>query len=255
MTAIDLSDLPAPPPLSQAGRIALFLDLDGTLAAIEQRPQDVRPEPWRSGLLSRLRYALDGRLAVVSGRALEDVDRILDGCIIPVAAVHGLVRRRADGTVLSASPHPLLNRARTQATEFVARHPGLELEDKRLGLALHFRGAPDLAGLVASEAARIARACGQTLQMGDMVAEIRTPGFDKGSAVDTFMEEVPFEGAVPIFVGDDLTDEDGFLAAQALGGFGVHVGPVRDTSARFRLPGVDAVLLWLEGAMTQRAAS
>ncbi len=255
MTATDGSDLPAPPALSSFGPVALFLDLDGTLAAIEPRPQDVKPEPWRSGLLRRLQSHLDGRVAVISGRALDDVDRILEGAVTPVAAIHGLVRRRADGAVLSPPPHPHLARARTQASAFAARHPGVELEDKSLSLALHYRRAPELAGTVIAEAERIARGCGQMLQRGDMVAEIRTPGFDKGSAIDAFMDEQPFEGSVPIFVGDDLTDEDGFRAVQALGGLGVLAGPERPTHARYRLADGEAVRRWLEGAMAERAAS
>ncbi len=255
MTANPGPDLPAPPALSSTDQVALFLDLDGTLAAIEPRPQDVKPEPWRSGLLRRLLAHLDGRVAVVSGRTLEDIDRIIEGAVTPVAAVHGLIRRRADGAVLRPLAHPHFGRARTLAAAFALRHPGVELEDKGLSLALHYRRAPDLAETVMETARQIARSNDQALQLGDMVAEIRTPGFDKGSAVDAFMSEPPFEGAVPVFVGDDLTDEDGFRAAQALGGLGVLAGPQRPTEARYRLADVAAVRRWLEGPMREKAAS
>ena len=153
MTANHAPDLPAPPTLSSNDQVALFLDLDGTLAAIEPRPQDVQPEPWRSGLLRRLLAHLDGRVAVVSGRTLEDIDRIIEDVVTPVAAVHGLVRRRADGAVLRPLAHPHFGRARTQAAAFAINHAGVELEDKGLSLALHYRRAPDLAGTVV-EAAR-----------------------------------------------------------------------------------------------------
>lgn len=248
-------DLPAPPALSSTDQVALFLDLDGTLAAIEPRPQDVKPEQWRSGLLRRLLAHLDGRVAVVSGRTLEDIDRIIEGAVAPVAAVHGLIRRRADGAVMRPLPHPQLGRARIQATAFALKHPGVELEDKVLSLALHYRRAPELAETVKQAAETMARSNGQSLQLGDMVAEIRTPGFDKGSAVEAFMNEPPFQGAVPIFVGDDLTDEDGFHAAQSLGGLGVLAGPPRPTEARYRLADVAAVRRWLEGAIAERAVS
>ncbi len=131
----------------------------------------------------------------------------------------------------------------------------MELEDKGLSLALHYRRAPDLAGTVVEAARQIARSNDQALQLGDMVAEIRTPGFDKGTAVEAFMSEAPFQGAVPIFVGDDLTDEDGFRAAQALGGLGVLTGPQRLTGARYRLADVAAVRRWLEGPLREKAAS
>src|SRR3954452_18629203 len=99
--------LPAPKPL-RLEETALFLDLDGTLAPIAARPQDVRPDPRRTSLLERLAQRLDGRLAVVSGRTLEDIDRILEGGVTPVAAVHGLVLRHPDGRVEASPPHPNL---------------------------------------------------------------------------------------------------------------------------------------------------
>ena len=86
----DLDGLPPPPPVLPQGA-ALFLDLDGTLAPIMPRPDDVGPDPRRAALLARLSVALDGRLAVVSGRALDDLDRILGAAVPSIAAVHGLV--------------------------------------------------------------------------------------------------------------------------------------------------------------------
>src|SRR5436309_9555266 len=97
--------LPAPKPL-QLGETALFLDLDGTLAPIAARPQDVRPDPRRTDLLERLADALEGRLAVVTGRTLADVDRILEGRVKAVAAVHGLVRRDSQGRLHETAAHP-----------------------------------------------------------------------------------------------------------------------------------------------------
>ena len=94
---------------------------------------------------------------------------------------------------------------------------------------------------------RLAQATGLVLQLGDMVAELRTPGADKGMAVSAFLREPPFTGATPVFIGDDLTDEDGFVAAKRLGGFGVLVGEPRPTEARYRLADTDAVARWLKG--------
>lgn len=245
-------DLPPPGPWTAEGT-ALFLDLDGTLAPIERRPQDVRPEPWRSRLLQRLWLRLDGRLAVVSGRTLAEVDRILDGAAPAVAAVHGLVRRRADGTILMAAPHPALGACKAAFSALAAEKPGLILEDKGLSIALHYRLAPSFGAAVAATAERLSRAHGLRLQPGDMVSELLTPGLGKGGAVRAFMAEPPFEGALPIFMGDDLTDEDGFAAARALGGYGVLAGPPRATRASCRLPGVEAVRAWLEGGLERGA--
>lgn len=250
----DGGPLPAPSPLEAIASAALFLDLDGTLASIEPRPEDVRPEPWRTALVRRLQQRLDGRLAVVTGRSLEDVDRILEGAVTAVAAVHGLVRRRADGSVIRAPPHPDLRWARGTLEALAAARPGLYLEDKGLSVALHYRQAPDFADAAVAEAARLASEYGLKLQLGDMVAEVCTPGYDKGAALRAFMLERPFERGTPVFVGDDLTDENGFEAARALGGVGVLVGAARPTAADLRLEGVPEVRAWLESGLTLRAA-
>ena len=247
------SALPPPPRLSDVGRAALFLDLDGAMATIERRPEDVGPEPWRTAVLGRLDEKLDGRLAVVSGRSLEEIDRILEGGVRAVAAVHGLVRRRRDGQVLRANEHPAMAQARRRVEALVRNHPELLVEDKGLSLAVHYRAAPRLAPLVEAESEAIARTSGLKLQPGAMVAEICTPGLDKGAAVAAFMAETPFAGSTPVFVGDDLTDEDGFRVAEAMGGFGVLVGPERPTRASRRLAGVPAVRGWLEAAVMEDA--
>jgi trehalose 6-phosphate phosphatase len=240
--------LPAPKVL-RLDEIALFLDLDGTLAPIAARPQDVTPDPRRSSLLARLSRALEGRLAVVSGRTLVDVDRILEGKVVSVAAVHGLILRDPQGRVTQAEPHPGLAEARRRLDDFAACDPGLIVEEKGLSVALHYR--------LASAQAEAARACAQALadetglcrQAGDMVEELRTPGPTKGDSVAAFLQMAPFAGARPVFVGDDATDEHGFEAVSETGGVGVLIGPLRPTSARFRLAGVDAALAWLEAAL------
>jgi trehalose 6-phosphate phosphatase len=243
-----ISGLPAPKPL-RLDDTALFLDLDGTLAPIAARPQDVRPDPRRTSLLERLARRLDGRLAVVSGRTVADIDRILEGCVIPVAAVHGLVRRDPDGQVIQAAAHPGLDRATAAFGAFAARDRGLIVEPKAgLSVALHFRQAPDQAADARALARDLAAETGLALQDGDMVEELRTPGASKGDSVRAFMAMPSFAGARPVFVGDDVTDEDGFEAVQALGGLGVCVGAARATGARFRLAGVEAALEWLEAA-------
>lgn len=228
---------------------ALFLDLDGTLAPLAPRPQDVRPEPRRTRLLTELSTALDGRLAVVSGRTLADIDRILEGRVTAAAAVHGLVRRQADGVVEAASAHPALRRASDALADFARRDLGLIVEDKQLSVALHYRLAPDEGRGARELARRIALETGLSLQHGDMVEELRTPGPTKGDSVAAFLRQAPFAGARAIFLGDDQTDEHGFEAVQALGGLGILVGEPRSTAAVARLPSVDAVLDWLEAAL------
>jgi trehalose 6-phosphate phosphatase len=235
---------PAPPPPLDPSRTALFLDLDGTLAPIAPHPGAVGPSAALTDLLRKASARLDGRLAVVSGRSLEDIDRILEGAVTAAAAVHGLVRRSASGSVLARAPHPGLNYARIKLDRLTDR-PGVLLEDKGLGLAVHYRKAPAAEEAVIRNCRAIAETTGLVLQLGRMVAELRTPGADKGESVRAFMAEPPFSGATPVFVGDDLTDEDGFTAAAELGGYGVLVGETRDTAARHGLSDVEAVLGWL----------
>jgi trehalose 6-phosphate phosphatase len=228
--------------------VALFLDLDGTLAPIVARPQDVRPDPRRTNLLERLKAGLNGRLAVISGRTLGEIDHILEGRATAVAAIHGLIRRDARGVVGETPQHAGMAEALNDLAAFAQADPGLLVEDKTLSLALHYRLAPQFASGARALADRIAAETGLIVQAGDMVVELRTPGPNKGDSVSAFMSEAPFEGALPIFIGDDLTDEAGFRAAAALGGYGVLVGPQRRTAATFGIADVDGALDWLEAA-------
>lgn len=237
-------------PLSEA---ALFLDLDGTLAPLMARPQLVGPDAARNGLLRDLTIAMEGRLAIVSGRSIEDVDRIVGGYVEGVAGLHGLERRSRSKGLEVAAAHPQLEKAIAVVEAFGRTRPELLVERKSLGVALHYREAPEAAADVLSFARRVAWATGLKLQEGQMVAELRCPGADKGDMVRAFMAESPFAGHVPIFVGDDITDEDGFVAAKTLNGVGVLVGRPRETTAAYRLADVRDVLLWLELSMDRGA--
>jgi trehalose 6-phosphate phosphatase len=237
-------------PLAHA---ALFLDLDGTLASFEQAPHEVGPDPRRTALLHRLHDALEGRVAVISGRAVAEIDRILESAARCAAGTHGLERRGVSGDLAAAAAHPELAAAVARIAAFSAERPGLLVEEKGLSVGLHYRSAPQHEAEVHRLAVTIAAETGLTLQKGDRVVELRTPGANKGDAVAAFMDEPPFEGATPIFVGDDLTDEDAFRAAVDLGGYGVLVGPPRPTAASWRLPRQGDVLAWLE-ALTEAPA-
>jgi trehalose 6-phosphate phosphatase len=230
---------------------ALFLDLDGTLATIAERPEDVVAEPRRTGLLKTLNSALGGRLAIVSGRPIDDIDRIVEYAVPCVAGIHGLERRGPSGVFESAPQHPHLERVYTILEGFVRNRPALHLEFKTLGVALHYRQAPQAAPEVLTVARRLAWATGMKLQEGRMVVELRSPGSDKGDTVRDFMQTPPFKGATPIFLGDDVTDEDGFAAVQALNGVGVLVGAWRETRASAQLRTVGEVHAWLRSALAK----
>ncbi len=235
---------PPPPPL--ADDCALFLDIDGTLAELAHAPDAVRIHADLAASLPRLRDELDGALALVTGRTITDSDRLFPGLTLPIAGQHGCERRDAAGTIYLHAPiKGTQTRLRRLLHGLAKRHPHLLLEDKGASLALHYRGSPELASHVHRTLRRsLAPDEGYGLQPGKMLLEVRPEGRDKGTAIYDFMAEVPFAGRVPVFVGDDLTDEHGFAVVERLGGWTVKVGPGR-TAARFRLPDPAAVRQWL----------
>ena len=249
-----VSDALLAPPVQTSGALALFLDLDGVLASMAPTPHAVMPHPRRTAVLVRLEKALQGRLAIVSGRTLSEIDRIVDGAVPSAAGVHGLERRRRDGTVERPPPSAGVTEALTAFRRFADNHPGVLVEDKTISAGLHYRQAPDSADAGLTMAREIAKATGLAMQPGHMVVELRTPGPDKGGAVAAFMDEPPFLGAIPVMLGDDLTDEAGFRAAEERGGYGVLVGPQRRTAARYGLDSVDDVLDWLEAVADKEEA-
>jgi len=244
--------MPYPPRLDPGD--ALFLDLDGTLAPIAATPDEVSFDPRLAGLMARLEQAMGGALAVISGRSLEDVRRILGGAPGAVGAVHGLVRHLPGKGTVTAEPSAGLAEARDQLKAVARAWPGVLMEDKGLGLALHYRQAPEAEQAVKAAAAAVAAEKDLVRQDGAMVCELRAPGGGKGEALTAFLAEAPFAGRRPVMVGDDLTDEDGFAAAEAAGGYGVLVGPGRQTAARYRLDDVEAVIAWLSASLAADAA-
>ena len=230
------------------GTYALFLDFDGTLVELADTPDSIRVPQALRFLLDRLHRRLEGRLAIVSGRSLADLDRHLPSSGIAFSGSHGVELKLADGTALPLSIPIGLDSVHERVRRFADETSGLFAEEKPAGIALHYRQAPDEADRVAAFMEGLARESGFSVQHGIMVAELQPVGATKGDALKAFMTEPGFRGARPVFVGDDLTDEHGFAAAAALGGAGVLVGPLRPTAARFRLPSVAAVAQWLGAA-------
>ncbi|WP_324750556.1 trehalose-phosphatase [Sphingomonas sp. LY54] len=243
-----MADNDCRPPLGLLDGAALFLDFDGTLVELAETPAAIRVGAHLEPLLHRLHARLEGRLAIVSGRAIADLEKHLDCAALAVSGSHGLELRLGDGTSLPLSVPPGLAEAKAATRAFAAGVPGLLVEEKPFGVALHYRQAPDAADAAEALMRDVAASTGLTLQLGKMVAELRPHGSDKGDALKAFMREPEFAGARPVFVGDDLTDEHAFAAAAELGGGGVLVGPQRETAARWQLPGVGAVAEWLSEA-------
>ena len=214
---------------------AFFLDVDGTLLGIRPRPEDVAADAGVRRLIADAAAAAGGALALVSGRMIEDLDRIFSPLVLPIAGLHGAEIRFFDGARIVA-PVDAMDAARPKLRDFAARHPGLVLEDKGATLALHFRQRPELAGeaLAALEAA--AQAPGLAVQQGKMVVELKQAGHSKATAIAALLARPPFAGRTPVFVGDDLTDESGFEFVNAQGGVSIRVGAAQEASvARYRI--------------------
>ncbi len=244
----DRSPTAAPPHLPR--RCALFLDFDGTLAPIAPRPQDVKVPEWVVPTLGRLQSQLQGALAIVSGRPLATLDSLLRPLRLPAAGVHGVERRLADRRVrVHAAVLP--DAARRTAQALAAQHPGVLVEFKPGGLAVHYRAVPEAAAACdAALVQALAGVDGWELMHGHCVAEVKQRRVSKAAAVRAFLAEGVFAGRVPVFVGDDSTDETGIAVARALGGLGVKVGS-GPSDAQHRLADPEAVGRWLRASLDE----
>jgi trehalose 6-phosphate phosphatase len=198
-------------------------------------------------LLADLGKRLDGRVALVSGRAIVTLDGFLGGTGAKLGMVgsHGAETRLAGGTIERPERPAVLDRAVALFTDRLGARDGVVIETKPLGVGLHYRLAPDAEPEAHALVEDFARENALEVQHGKMMVELRLPGHDKGSAIVALLARAPFAGHRPVFLGDDLTDEVGFAACAARGGAGILVGEPRDTEARYRLPDVAAVHAFL----------
>lgn len=226
---------------------SVLLDFDGTLVDIVERPDAVVIDSALIALLRRLAGTFPGRIALVSGRSATQLDSFLGTSLDGIAIVgsHGAEIRAGS---LQSSPRrpPALILAEHLLRAAFAGRDGVVVEVKSLGVAVHYRQAPEAEPQARILVDRIATDHGLAVQEGKMMIELRTAGHDKGTGIAALMAEPPFAGTIPVFAGDDITDEAGFGAVAALGGIGVLVGPPRATAASHRLDDVAAVRAWLE---------
>lgn len=240
----------AAPPLVPIRDASLFLDLDGTLLDLVDDPGAVVADEALRSLLVRLSARLDGRLAIVSGRSIAQMDAILGpaGQQLALSGSHGSEHRWR-----GVAAHPVrpatLDEASARFRDFADAHAGIIVEDKSYGTALHFRAAPELAPDAQALAAALADALGLQLQHGKDMIELRVAGGDKGKAVRMMMARAPMLGTLPWAFGDDETDETAFVVANELGGAGILVGCRAPTLARYALPDPAAMRAWLEALL------
>lgn len=247
----NIEDFTAPPPLDLS-RNALFLDLDGTLVDFAAHPEHVIASEDLRALLRRLSDAMNGAVALITGRTIASADAVLGGALLNVAGVHGFERRASGSTERVIADLSPVSAAVADARAMVASHAfNADIEDKGGALALHYRREPRLAESVRQVAAELALRHGLKAIEGKMVVELKLSNRTKADAVTDFMNTDTFSCRQPIAVGDDVTDEDAFRAVATFGGDSILVGEPRRSAARWRLVDTQAVNAWLLAAVAQ----
>ncbi|MEG8017726.1 trehalose-phosphatase [Sphingomonas sp. LR55] len=240
-----------PPPVA-LDNVSLFFDFDGTLVDLAATPDAVLVDQSLLDRLDMLAERFPGRVAIISGRSITQLDAMLGrhAQLFAVAGSHGAERRTPeDGHIAADRPASL--EAAADALRAFADANGLVYEAKSLGAGLHYRMAPDFEPDAVRLAEDLATTHGLTLQRGKMMVELRTPG-DKGAALRVLIAAPTMAGSIPYFFGDDVTDEDGFEAARALGGAGILIGEPRATAAAYRLNDVAALRDWIAAILETR---
>ncbi|MEO1362705.1 MAG: trehalose-phosphatase [Pseudomonadota bacterium] len=228
----------APPPANAA----LFLDFDGTLVDIADTPDGIHVPAALGGLLDDLRAATNGAMALVTGRSIRDIERHLPGAVPWIAGCHGGERRTPQGHWA----HPLTGDGRVRALQREVKalrgfRQGVITEEKPLGAVVHYRRTPDLEPALHRAAQAIATAYpGFECHPAKMAFELRPADMGKAHVLRAWMQEPPFKGRVPVFLGDDLTDEPALAWVRDAGGTAIKVGD-GDSVAPHRLTTPDAV--------------
>lgn len=230
-------------------RVALFLDIDGTLSDLEATPSEAFiPEATLQALETIQRY--HGAVALVSGRSIASIDAMCGGRRFAASGQHGLEMRLGDAIVTRmGSEEAFAPFVRQMEAELAGKWDGLVIEKKGLSVAAHYRRCPEVGSHILHVMERIAAAHpGQIdVQTGKCVVELKQSGSSKGTAIQKMMQDALFKGRMPVFAGDDVTDEAGFATAQQLGGAGIKIG-LPPTLACYQLPDPQALRNWLQDA-------
>lgn len=244
--------LPTPPVPDAATEWALFLDVDGTLIEFAPTPDAVQVPPGLISLLLRLQHRLHGALALISGRRIASLDNLFKPLLLPAAGLHGFECRDARGllrtTNVDAAHAQMLRR---HAHEVAHAFPDLLLEDKEFSVAFHYRAMEMQRAQLHATLRQLAADLDVELLEGHKVFELKPAQVNKGRALAQFMVEAPFAGRVPVFLGDDHTDEFALAQARELGGLAIQIDERIASRAQFELPDPPAVWRWLQQWETQ----
>jgi trehalose 6-phosphate phosphatase len=230
-----------------SGEMALFLDVDGTLIDFAASPQAAKAHAELPAILQAASRRLGGALALVSGRSIVELDRLMAPLQLPSSGLHGAEMRLTPAGPATTPEHLPVEFVAALRIE-LAPYPGAKLEDKGASVAIHFRAAPHLAAELHELLTRYLRrveAPPLDLMVGELVYELKPPGFDKGTAISAFMQCAPFAGRKPVFVADHPIDQAGFATAASLGGYGLSVGRLLQGAACW-FTDTAAVRAWLK---------
>ena len=224
-----------------------FLDVDGTLVDLAATPDDVCFDESLLRELESLRKSTDGAFAIVSGRTIADLDRLFGAAQVSIAGQHGLERRAADGRTRSPVSKPKEQAMfHTSLIQSLGNHERLIVEDKGFSIAVHYRQVPEQYRFLMDTLEHLVKESRGTIGLlhGKFVVEAVPQGVGKGFAIIDYLNEAPFRGRRPVFIGDDITDEHAFAVVNRLDGISIKVGD-GSSCAAFRLPSVAAVREWL----------
>lgn len=239
------------------GDKAFFIDFDGTLVDIALSPEDVVVPPFLPPLLADLAEVHGGAVAILTGRAIATVDRFLAPLRLPGCGQHGLELRLPDGSTTGTRSIVEIAPVRLRLAALADRLPdGVLIEDKGLAIAVHYRGNPSAGAVVEAMVSRaLAGVAGPfRLRHGKMVVEVTLTGASKGTALRHLMATATFAGRRPIVFGDDLTDDEAFVAARAFGGVSFQVGARVDHRADFEVGGISDVHWLIRDFAVERTA-
>lgn len=247
-------EIDAPPLVPDLRRSAILLDIDGTILDMAATPREVWVPTGLRQTLTRLLDSTGGALALVSGRAIDDIDLIFSPLQLAAIGVHGAeMRTRGDGDV-QTRVRPLSKALKRGLATVAELGPGILVEDKNYSLALHYRLAPEKGPAVLAAITTIcANAPAEPVEIlpGKLVVDVKPAAINKGNAVTELMQYPPFAGRRPIFIGDDTTDLPVFSVIPTFGGRAYSVGGIAaDVDGHFQTP--QNVRSWLARVAGER---
>lgn len=235
---------------------ALFLDVDGTLLDFAETPDKVAVPADLLDILQGVYNRLGGAVALVSGRPIATLDRLFAPLRLPAAGQHGAELRATPlGEIIGTPPPSHLTDVSAVLQRFAATHPGILVEDKNASVAVHYRKAPQFRDELEAFTRAAIATNNEHMEILEavMAFDVKLRSVDKGRAVAWFMQRPPFIGRVPVFVGDDHTDEYGFAAVSARGGYAIQVGTSRPRVTPWHISAPAELRHWLRFAVADHA--